>query len=72
MAISDTTPEAAGVQLALMRQMGPERRLRMALEASETVRGLFESGVRSRNPDMSDREIKREVGRLLYGVELPG
>jgi hypothetical protein len=51
--------------------MGPEGRLRMALEASAMARKFFESGVRSRNPGMDDDEIKREVVRLLYGVELP-
>jgi hypothetical protein len=69
--ISDTTPEAAAVQLDIFRRMGPERRLRMAMEASAMARRLFESGVRSRNPTMTDEGIQREVVRLLYGVHLP-
>jgi len=71
MAISDTRPEAAAVQLEIFRRMGPEGRLRAACSASRFTRSLFENNVRAHHPEMSDRDITREVVRLLYGVVLP-
>lgn len=38
--ISDTDPEALRVQLDLLRQMGPERRLALALSLSAAVANL--------------------------------
>jgi hypothetical protein len=68
--ISDTTPDAAAVQLAILRRIGSEGRLRLAFQASDLARDLFESGVRARNPQMTDEQLKRETIRLLYGVTL--
>lgn len=69
--ISDTSPEAAAIQLEIFRRMGPEGRLRAAFEISRFTRTLFESGLRADLPEMSEKELTREVVHRLYGVALP-
>jgi hypothetical protein len=50
----DTTPEAARVQREIYRRMSPSRRLELALQMSDFVRGVVAAGVRSRHPKYSD------------------
>jgi DUF1365 family protein len=64
----DTSPEAAAFQEAIFRRMTPERRLRLALEMSESMRDIALAGLRSRRPELSDAELFRELIRLMYGV----
>jgi hypothetical protein len=66
-----SSQEAAEAQLEELRRMGSEGRLRVAFELSRRAREQFEAGVRSEHPEMTDREITREVVRRLYGVILP-
>lgn len=69
MSISDTTPEAAEVQLAVFRRMTGEQRLKLALEMSDFTRELSLSRIRFEHPEWSDWEVKRELLRLDF---LPG
>jgi len=66
MKISDTSPEAAEIQLAIFRRMTGEQRLRLALEMSDFARGLSLSRIRSEHPHWSDWEVKRELLRLEF------
>jgi hypothetical protein len=66
MSISDTSPEAAEVQLAVFRRMSGEQRLKLALEMSDFARELSLSRIRSENPSWSDWEVKRELLRLDF------
>jgi hypothetical protein len=66
MGISDTSPEAAEVQLAVFRRMSGEQRLKLALEMSDFARELSLSRIRSENPSWSDWEVKRELLRLDF------
>ncbi|MBV8205430.1 MAG: hypothetical protein JO041_01455 [Acidobacteria bacterium] len=68
--ISDTSPQAAEVHLEWFRRMTPAQRLEMALEMSEEVRGLALAGLRSRRPELTANELKRELIRLMYGLEI--
>jgi hypothetical protein len=52
--------------------MGPDGRLRTAMELSRFARTFFEAGIKLRNPGFSDKQVKREAIRLLYGVTIPG
>lgn len=62
----DTTPEARAVQLAAIRAMPPEERLRQALEASDLARRLLLDGMRRRFPGESDLElVERALGQTL-------
>jgi len=67
---ADTSKEAMRVQVAILRKLGPERRLRMALELSETVRAVAEAGIRHRHPDYDERQVRRALIRMMLGDEL--
>jgi len=68
---SDTSPEAAAIQAEIFRRMTPEERLRIALELSEEMRNITLAGLRSRHPEMSEEELRRELIREWYGIVLP-
>jgi hypothetical protein len=67
---ADTTLEAARVQHAVYRRMPAERRLRMALQMSDSARKLSEAGVRARHPEYTDRQVELAVIRMMLGEEL--
>lgn len=68
---SDTDPEAARVQLALLRAAGPGRRARMALELSALVIQLARRGLRATLPaGASDQDAALRFVELYYGAEL--
>jgi hypothetical protein len=48
---ADTTPKAALVQREIFRRMSPSRRLELACEMSDFLRGIVAEGIRSRHPD---------------------
>jgi hypothetical protein len=68
---SDTSPDAAAIQQEIFRRMTPEQRLRIALELSEEMRNIALSGLRSRQPELTEEELKREMLRIMYGFVPP-
>ncbi len=68
--ISDTRPKVAVLQLALLRQATPARKLAMVGEMNQAVKMLALSGLRSRYPDDSPEMIRRRLADLLLGPEL--
>jgi len=66
----DTTPEAEKIQLDIFRRMGPERRLKAALDLSRTCRELLREGVRRRHPDDDERQTQLAGIRLTLAEEL--
>lgn len=64
---SDTNPEAALIQRDIFRRMTTEQRLRLALEMSESMRNVALAGLRSRRPELNERELFRELMRVMYG-----
>ena len=64
----DTTPEARERQANAHTQMGPEGRLRAALELSETVRAIRLDGLRSKSPEASEIELIRRFIAETHGV----
>lgn len=67
----DTSSEAAAVQLEAQRRLGVAGRFRVATEMSEFTRELARSGLRTRRADLDGAELRRELVRLLYGLEVP-
>ena len=67
---SDTTPEAALVQLRIYQSMAPEKRLMQAFSLTQCVREIAAAGVRARHPDYTERQVKFAVNRLVLGDEL--
>jgi hypothetical protein len=50
---------------------GPAR-LNAAVELSEAVHEIRLAGIRSRHPELSQREVVAQLVREDHGVELPG
>jgi hypothetical protein len=66
-AITDTSPEASAVQLALYRKLDPAARVQIAVELSDAVRQTAVAGIRRRHPGYTDEEVWRELRIILYG-----
>lgn len=66
--MSDTSKEAAEIQLEIFRRMTTERRLLMALEMSESMRNVALAGLRSRRPHLNEDELLRELTRVMYDL----
>lgn len=66
MSISDTTPEAAAVQLEIWRKMSGEQRMTLAYEMSMFGRELAKEGIRQRHPDWTEAQVDREWLRLAF------
>ena len=66
----DTAPEAWRRQVAALERLGPEGRVRAAIELSEAVRAIQLEGIRARHPGWSRREAVRHLVERLHGVRL--
>jgi hypothetical protein len=66
----DTCPEAERVQIELLRQAPPWRKLDMVGQMNQTVRILALSGLRQRYPQATPRELRRRLADLLLGPTL--
>ena len=63
----DTTPEAARVQADIIRSLGPEGRLRVAVQMSGMVRDLARARIRGLHPDWTHAQILDALLLELYG-----
>jgi hypothetical protein len=68
--LSDTSAEAARLQIELLRQAGPERRLQMAMNLSATVIGMSRMGMAKRWPELSEHERGLKFVEFVYGRDL--
>jgi hypothetical protein len=68
--LTDTDPEAARVQMELLRRASPARRLRLALSLSRSVLALSRAGIARRRPHASAEEVGLEFVRLHYGRDV--
>lgn len=66
---SDTSPEAERVLIELLRAAPPWRRLQLASRLSATARSLSLDGLRLRNPEADDAEIRKLAAKLFFGDE---
>jgi hypothetical protein len=66
----DTSPAAAAVHEAALRQLGPARRLKIALDLSDLTHSFAVSGIRQRTPDYDDEQARQELARVLYGPKV--
>jgi hypothetical protein len=64
---SDTRPEAERVQIELLRQAPPWRKLEMLGQLNRTARTLALSGLRQRYPQASPQQLRRHLADLLLG-----
>jgi hypothetical protein len=66
----DTTVEAARVQAAILRRLGPERRAQMAAEMSDAVRSAARDAIRRQHPEYNERQVHLAFCRVVLGEEL--
>lgn len=66
MPISDTDPKIEAMQLERLRSMTGEQRLLMGIDISDLSRALMKAGVKREHPDWSEKQIVREVMRLVF------
>jgi hypothetical protein len=66
-AISDTSPEAEQVQMALLRQASIARRLSLVSDLSQMVLQLSWQGLQRTHPRASEQEIRLRSVALNYG-----
>lgn len=68
----DTSAEAAAIQRDAQRELGPEDRVRLAVQMSEDVRALMLQGLRSHHPEASEAALRKLVFRRIYGKAWAG
>ena len=66
----DTDPQVRAMQVRLLREAGPNRRLALACSMTQSAREMSREGIRRRHPDLSELEVKLKLGELCYGREL--
>jgi hypothetical protein len=67
---SDTHPRMEALQIQLLRQATPSRKMEMLAQLNASVRLLALSGLRLRYPQASETELRRRLAELLLGEEL--
>lgn len=66
----DTTEEADRVYIAVLRKMGPARRLQIAMERTEAVREMIRAQIAQDHPGLTDAERHRLFADRWLGPEL--
>jgi len=67
---TDTQPEAEEVQIKLLRQAPPWRKLELVSQLNQMARTLALSGLRQRYPQATPEELRRRLADLLLGQDL--
>jgi predicted component of type VI protein secretion system len=67
---SDTHPRMEALQLQLLRQASPARKMEMLGQLNASARLLVLSGLRSRHPQAGEAELHRRLAGVLLGEEL--
>jgi len=67
---SDTSPEIEAIQMALVRQMTPARKLALVGEMNRTVRTLARAGLKQRFPHDTPAQRRRRLATLILGEPL--
>ena len=68
--LSDTHPRAAALQLKLLRQATPARKLEMVGQLNQMVKDLALSGLREHYPHETPAQLRRRLADLLLGKDL--
>jgi len=67
---SDTHPKMEALQIQLLRQATPLRKMEMLAQLNASARTLALMGLRSRYPQAGEAELRRRLAGLLLGEEL--
>ncbi len=66
---SDTHPKMEALQIELLRQASPTRKMHMLAQLNASARMLAMMGLRSRYPQASEAELRYKLASLLLGEE---
>jgi hypothetical protein len=66
----DTTLDAHKKQVEILRKLSPQRKALMAIELTDNIREIAVEGIRSRHPEFSEKQVMRELLRMIVGDEL--
>ena len=66
----DTDPAFEELQIDLLRQAKPWKKLEMVWEMNAAVRTMLLSGLRSRHPDEPPEAIERRLADLILGADI--
>ncbi|HEU4406635.1 MAG TPA: hypothetical protein VFS43_15315 [Polyangiaceae bacterium] len=66
----DTHPGAHEAQLLAYRRMSPAQKAEIAVRLSVAVRELAAEGIRQRHPEYDERDVRKALVALLYGVDV--
>jgi hypothetical protein len=69
-AYQDTSPEALDVQLDVIRNMSPQRRVDLAFQLTAEVRKMGFDAIRRRHPDLDEQAVQLQFIELVYGEAL--
>lgn len=67
---SDTHPGMEALQVQLLRQVSPTRKMEMLAQLNAAARVLVLSGLRTRHPQASEAELRRRLAGILLGEDL--
>lgn len=67
---SDTHPKMEALQIKLLRQASPTRKMNMLAQLNASARLLALTGLRSQYPQAGDAELRRRLADLLLGEKL--
>ncbi len=67
---TDTSDEAREVQLACLRRMSPQERVRRSVALSRQVRNMAFDAIRRRHPEWCEDEVRLCFIELTYGKPL--
>lgn len=67
---SDTHPEIEALQIQLWRQASPTEKMNMLAQLNASVRLLALTGLRTKYPNATEKELKRALADLVLGAEL--
>ena len=67
---ADTTPDAWRHYIDVLRRLGPERRVEMMMEMSESHRETLREGIRTRHPDYDEKTVTLALIRITAGEDV--
>jgi hypothetical protein len=67
---SDTHPKMEALQIQLLREAPPWRKMEMLVGINQAARDLALAGLRRRYPDAGESELRRRLAGLLLGEDL--
>ncbi len=69
---SDTHPKMEALQIKLLRETPPWRKMEMLAELNKAARELALAGLRQRYPEADETKLLRYLGNILLGSDLAG